>query len=106
MKATMYWSAKGDHRQGRICPDLEQVRADTVAVLCCSWHGQVLRRLYRTRPARYHGRDLVALPDEARQRSTVPSLLVWDNLDRKSTRLNSSHVSLSYAVFCLKQKKN
>src|SRR5699024_12180446 len=24
--------------------------------------------------------------------------------DRKSTRLNSSHVSLSYAVFCLKQK--
>src|SRR5699024_11449146 len=26
-------------------------------------------------------------------------------LDRKSTRLNSSHVSISYAVFCLKQKK-
>src|SRR5699024_12494181 len=25
--------------------------------------------------------------------------------DRKSTRLNSSHVSISYAVFCLKQKK-
>src|SRR5699024_12519916 len=25
-------------------------------------------------------------------------------LDRKSTRLNSSHVSISYAVFCLKQK--
>src|SRR5438067_5090156 len=28
------------------------------------------------------------------------------NLDRKSTRLNSSHVSISYAVFCLKKKKN
>src|SRR5207249_6301879 len=27
------------------------------------------------------------------------------NLDRKSTRLNSSHVSISYAVFCLKKKK-
>src|SRR5438067_12930588 len=27
-------------------------------------------------------------------------------LDRKSTRLNSSHVSISYAVFCLKKKKN
>src|SRR5699024_12196478 len=27
-------------------------------------------------------------------------------LDRKSTRLNSSHVSISYAVFCLKKKNN
>src|SRR5699024_12289865 len=27
------------------------------------------------------------------------------DLDRKSTRLNSSHVSISYAVFCLKKKK-
>src|SRR5699024_9925415 len=33
----------------------------------------------------------------------------WSNInekiDRKSTRLNSSHVSISYAVFCLKKKK-
>src|SRR5690606_40610166 len=28
-----------------------------------------------------------------------------DSLDRKSTRLNSSHVKISYAVFCLKKKK-
>src|SRR5436309_9394855 len=28
-----------------------------------------------------------------------------DALDRKSTRLNSSHVKISYAVFCLKKKK-
>src|SRR5438309_4469511 len=28
-----------------------------------------------------------------------------DRLDRKSTRLNSSHSSISYAVFCLKKKK-
>src|SRR5690242_21358443 len=28
-----------------------------------------------------------------------------DPLDRKSTRLNSSHMSISYAVFCLKKKK-
>jgi len=27
------------------------------------------------------------------------------NLDRKSTRLNSSHITISYAVFCLKKKK-
>src|SRR5438067_6013588 len=31
---------------------------------------------------------------------------VPEDLDRKSTRLNSSHVSISYAVFCLKKKKN
>src|SRR5438477_7447498 len=29
-----------------------------------------------------------------------------DEQDRKSTRLNSSHMSISYAVFCLKKKKN
>src|SRR5690625_7937741 len=34
--------------------------------------------------------------DEAKQPSTR---------DRKSTRLNSSHVAISYAVFCLKKKK-
>src|SRR3712207_7058466 len=28
-----------------------------------------------------------------------------DELDRKSTRLNSSHANISYAVFCLKKKK-
>src|SRR3712207_7962191 len=29
-----------------------------------------------------------------------------DEVDRKSTRLNSSHANISYAVFCLKKKKN
>src|SRR5690625_6650298 len=28
-----------------------------------------------------------------------------EKIDRKSTRLNSSHVAISYAVFCLKKKK-
>src|SRR5438067_6050071 len=32
-------------------------------------------------------------------------LLRSQHRDRKSTRLNSSHVSISYAVFCLKKKK-
>src|SRR6266496_4856412 len=31
--------------------------------------------------------------------------LRWHVVDRKSTRLNSSHVEISYAVFCLKKKK-
>src|SRR5690554_6141734 len=30
---------------------------------------------------------------------------LWNGRDRKSTRLNSSHVRISYAVFCLKKKK-
>src|SRR5699024_12407669 len=38
----------------------------------------------------------VQVPDEA--------MALEDSLDRKSTRLNSSHVSISYAVFCLKKK--
>src|SRR5690349_22991743 len=35
-----------------------------------------------------------------RERSSLPR-----RRDRKSTRLNSSHVEISYAVFCLKKKK-
>src|SRR5699024_11745493 len=34
-----------------------------------------------------------------------PNLLHIGKGDRKSTRLNSSHVSISYAVFCLKKKR-
>src|SRR3989442_10984875 len=44
--------------------------------------------------------------------SIAVSTLLWFDLsnrfvwiDRKSTRLNSSHVRISYAVFCLKKKK-
>src|SRR5205807_5756209 len=40
----------------------------------------------------------------------VSSLFLWSflatSLDRKSTRLNSSHLVISYAVFCLKKKNN
>src|SRR3712207_7048404 len=33
-----------------------------------------------------------------------PPIIMGHSLDRKSTRLNSSHANISYAVFCLKQK--
>src|SRR5207249_12168623 len=36
---------------------------------------------------------------------TGRACLLAEHRDRKSTRLNSSHVSISYAVFCLKKKK-
>src|SRR5256885_4007924 len=35
-----------------------------------------------------------------------PGTLIRKDPDRKSTRLNSSHLVISYAVFCLKKKKN
>src|SRR3712207_1745028 len=44
------------------------------------------------------GADLISLHPEA-----GPHL--HRSLDRKSTRLNSSHANISYAVFCLKKKK-
>src|SRR3712207_7257514 len=43
-----------------------------------------------------------ALADETAHGAEVPFELVED---RKSTRLNSSHANISYAVFCLKKKK-
>src|SRR2546427_2523919 len=41
-----------------------------------------------------------------RFQAIVPLQIVGDTGDRKSTRLNSSHSQISYAVFCLKKKKN
>src|SRR3712207_7682018 len=35
----------------------------------------------------------------------APALAAWFMLDRKSTRLNSSHANISYGVFCLQKKK-
>src|SRR5690606_39555586 len=44
--------------------------------------------------------------DRGRRRIAVPGDGLHDFFgDRKSTRLNSSHVKISYAVFCLKKKK-
>src|SRR5204862_7476116 len=51
------------------------------------------------------------LPITATPLATITLPLAWPPLrtncrpDRKSTRLNSSHVEISYAVFCLKKKK-
>src|SRR5699024_11271240 len=46
---------------------------------------------------------MMCLSETARFNACTCRLTV--SSDRKSTRLNSSHVSISYAVFCLKQKK-
>src|SRR5260221_3482320 len=54
--------------------------------------GHSMRAVLRTCKGQYRGcpRELPALNDQDR--------------DRKSTRLNSSHTVISYAVFCLKKK--
>src|SRR5207249_6284642 len=57
--------------------------------------------------ARENLREAVELILEANRELAERSLVGKEATreDRKSTRLNSSHVSISYAVFCLKKKK-
>src|SRR5438067_7243342 len=55
--------------------------------------------LFRSRPA-------LGIRAARRHRAADRTAEVAAGRDRKSTRLNSSHVSISYAVFCLKKKKN
>src|SRR3712207_7712072 len=47
----------------------------------------------------------VARAGEGEHRAVVVGVGVGIQQDRKSTRLNSSHANISYAVFCLKKKK-
>src|SRR3712207_7681390 len=42
----------------------------------------------------------------AHENAVADRLREEEHVDRKSTRLNSSHANISYAVFCLKKKKN
>src|SRR2546422_8075258 len=68
--------------------------------------------LFRSRQAQRHrqlqgielGARLVARRPQARRHAVARGRLA-DLPDRKSTRLNSSHGYISYAVFCLKKKK-
>src|SRR3712207_7824732 len=55
-------------------------------------HARAGRRLRPVLRPRRNSADAASAPAAAR--------------DRKSTRLNSSHANISYAVFCLKKKKN
>src|SRR5258705_3393935 len=52
----------------------------------------------------HSGGELVEY-DALREMETPPATATHIPIDRKSTRLNSSHLGISYAVFCLKKKK-
>src|SRR5256885_11956458 len=55
------------------------------------------------RPRPYHLMQPVQ-PARARRMPSAPHAPAARPVDRKSTRLNSSHLVISYAVFCLKKK--
>src|SRR5207302_9742911 len=58
--------------------------------------------LFRSRDQQFPDGAALASAGRCRRGLSRPS---WKEGDRKSTRLNSSHVKISYAVFCLKKKK-
>src|SRR5690349_24789631 len=69
--------------------------------------GQTPITLARWNPATNSYSTIVSVTDPLAniavdQNMTAP---FTDSIDRKSTRLNSSHVEISYAVFCLKKKR-
>src|SRR3989442_9392215 len=63
--------------------------------------------LFRSEMVQFTPLLLASLPTFATRRAEEPvgTVTVLSEADRKSTRLNSSHVRISYAVFCLKKKK-
>src|SRR3712207_8578270 len=68
--------------------------ADRVAVM---YAGQIVEQ------APVH--EVFARPAHPYTRALFAAIPRMDLEDRKSTRLNSSHANISYAVFCLKKKK-
>src|SRR5439155_21902273 len=67
------------------------------------------RRGEEAAPRRPRGAGGIVYPsggaDRRARRGRLRDRLRRAHRDRKSTRLNSSHVAISYAVFCLKKKK-
>src|SRR3712207_6976170 len=66
-----------------------------------------MRRNTGADPEEYADATIRAVPGPPRLLVTVAAETPTraQRLDRKSTRLNSSHANISYAVFCLKKKK-
>src|SRR2546422_2586949 len=71
----------------------------------------LFRSSLETRPSNRPAKRSSSIFSESRAERAGPGRKNWDRMisflgrDRKSTRLNSSHGYISYAVFCLKKKK-
>src|SRR5438132_203605 len=76
---TMHWESEGDSY-------LDEIYKSGRRAIFTFWHGRIFSATYYWR-----NRGIVVMTSM--------------NRDRKSTRLNSSHTVISYAVFCLKKKK-
>src|SRR3712207_8753229 len=73
-------------------------------LLCSSDRGSQFFESLRTQNIRAGSDGIEAWRRHLRRNKTQVSILCVSP-DRKSTRLNSSHANISYAVFCLKKKK-
>src|SRR5690606_40288550 len=88
-------------RSSDLLPDFSSMRFDESSYACSWTHGgdcepgpgTKVSRVTRSRSSRVNS---VRSPLRSVRDLTLPA-------DRKSTRLNSSHVKISYAVFCLKK---
>src|SRR3712207_7825689 len=58
----------------------------------------------RMQPREFNG-GLIGFRATVTEKRLPAEAVFGQELDRKSTRLNSSHANISYAVFCLKKKK-
>src|SRR5699024_12731243 len=76
----------------------QQVGARRAAAVAGDKHQRVFRRVYLGLQ--------IGIDSLRREKEVFRHRRIVAVGDRKSTRLNSSHVSISYAVFCLKKKKD
>src|SRR5699024_1451106 len=86
------------------------ISAKTRNTIIFSFHPQALKSSIKTAKILQEAAEKAGAPKDMIQwipqcsLEATNALLRHPNIDRKSTRLNSSHVSISYAVFCLKKK--
>src|SRR5690606_40825683 len=107
-------AAKKYGRAISVMYDLSGCRSEDIALVDADWK-ELVKTFKLTDPEvnptylLHRGKPLMTIWGVGfndRRRYTIADVdQLVDRLDRKSTRLNSSHVKISYAVFCLKKKK-